>query len=219
MPDFEEGGGIYTQSLRIFKRKGRVNRKTPAPIHMLEQIGPLQGDLGTSDGTRESNHPPPLQVGLFCAEAIGFFLLLRFGDMGALKRREIALLTDEDGDIVLRVELHRSKTDQYNEGQVNVAKSIGRPVFPASAFSRRLPLRPPDSQEDGPVSNLAIRAALSRWLKCAAVRQNMGRAKVGTHTIRAGGESFMFDMGFELEVTKRWGGGFQPRFANTSGAR
>lgn len=107
MPDFKEGGGRYTQALRSFKRQSRVNRKIPASTPMFEYVESLQGDLGTRDGDQHIYPPRPIALCLFCADVIGFFYLLRAGELEALKWGDVELLIDLCANIVLRVELPR----------------------------------------------------------------------------------------------------------------
>ena len=122
--------------------------------------------------------------------------MLRVGELEALKWRDFELLTDMGGDIVLRVGLPRSQTDQYNERHAKVLKSLDLPLCPVTDFSRWPSIRSPGSQEDDPISNLATRVKLARTLKRAAISQNLGRAKSGAHSLRAGGASLKFAMCF-----------------------
>lgn len=83
---------------------------------MIEYVESTQGDLSTRDDDQPSAPPRPIDVGRFCADAIGFCFLLRLGELEALKWGDFELLTDMGGDILLRVELPRSQTAHHNEG-------------------------------------------------------------------------------------------------------
>ena len=180
----------------------------------MEGIESLQIDLGTGAGGRPSAQGIPLSIGEFCAASVGFSLPLRVGALASLKWCDTALLTDQDGATVLRIELPRSKTDQYNEGRVKSLKSIGRHLRPAEVFSRWLSLRSPASQEEGPVFRRALRAKLTGVLKHDAAFWDIDRARVGTHSMREGVEALTFDMGFEPDVIKRWGRRIPTAFRN-----
>lgn len=83
-----------------------------------------------------------------------------------------------DGDIVLRLMLPKSKTDQYNEGQVMVIRSIDRPLCPVTAFASAIHAAPA-SQEDDPAFTRPLRLKLALVLKSEAVSLDMDNAKWG----------------------------------------
>lgn len=62
--------------------------------------------------------------------------------------------------------------------------------------------------------SLSIRAKLARAPKRAAISLNLEHAKVGTHSLRAGGAALMFAMWFELEGIKRRGRRLATAFRN-----
>ena len=71
----------------------------------MERVESLKGDFCIMIGGRPSAPPRPLAVGLLCAAVAFIFYLIRVAEREALKWRDVALLTDLDGDIVLRIAL------------------------------------------------------------------------------------------------------------------
>lgn len=73
------------QVLRSFKRQCRASRKTHVAIPTIESVASLQISSGATIGGRPCDPPRTVAVGLFCAAVIGFFYLLRLGELEALK--------------------------------------------------------------------------------------------------------------------------------------
>ena len=81
---------------------------------MIVRIDSLQNDMGTGAGDLLSTPLRSLSIGVFCDASMGFPSLLRVGVCESESPRwyDAALLTDQDGDTVLRIELPRSKPSQ-----------------------------------------------------------------------------------------------------------
>ena len=117
MPDFTLGGGRYNQVLKSVRRNGRVNRKIPAVLEIMWEIESQQ---------RPDN---PKSIGVACAALVGFFLLLRVGELEGLRWADVSLSIDKDGSACLQLTLPRSQTDQYNDGHVKVLTIANRPYI------------------------------------------------------------------------------------------
>ena len=55
---------------------------------------------------------------------------------------DVSLSIDSDGDACLRLELPRSKNDQYNEGHVKRLKGTNRPLCPVRSLGRWVGIQP-----------------------------------------------------------------------------
>ena len=84
MPDFTDGGGRRARSLRSFKRQGRTDRKIPVAITTLGMVDSLQSALGARIGDRPCAPSRTVAIGVFCESEIGFFYILRVGELSAL---------------------------------------------------------------------------------------------------------------------------------------
>ena len=118
------------------------------------------------------------------------------------------LSTDSDGDFCIRLEFPRSKTDQYNEGHIERLKGANHPLCPVRSFGRWVS-RPPTNRLDSetPVFCRDLRHSLARSLKLSAVSVGVDFKRVSNHSIRSGGGSLMFSVGFEIDIIKmrgRW---------------
>ena len=118
---------------------------------------------------------------------------------------DATLSTDDDGELCLRLLLPMSKTDQYNEGHAKTLKTCDHPLCPVLGYARRVTMRRETSNDDDLVFSSPIRKLLPRTLKLAAVSFGMGHTRISNHSLRAGGASQMFAVGFEMEIIKRWG--------------
>ena len=145
MPDFALCGGRYRQVLKCVRRNSRVNRQGPVALEILADLSSQQ-------------HPDDHQsTGIACAAIVGFFYLLRVGELENLRRTDASLSTDQDGGACLQLTLPRSKTDQYSEGHVKVIKGSSHPLCPVRAMGRWMGIQPDGKVEgDDPVCLTAI---------------------------------------------------------------
>ena len=194
MPDFTLGGGRYTQVLKGCRRGSRVSRKIPVTLEMLQTA--LVQDQGSEY----------LSAGVACAALMGFFFLLRVGEMEGMNWRDVSLFADEDGDACLGIELPKSKTDQYNEGHIKRLKGPNRPLCPVRAMGKWMGIQTRGrSSDENKVSPANLRSILARTLKFAATSLGIDYKRVSNHSLLSGGASCMFAAGSEMEIIKRWG--------------
>ena len=117
--------------IKSARRSHTANRKIPATIPMLERLGFLHRDT-----------PCLVTAGLFCAAVVGFFFLLRIGEMEQLRWNEVSVFYDDEGDMALNVTIPRSETDQFNQGHEQVSKSRHRRLCPVLVFQHWSSLKP-----------------------------------------------------------------------------
>ena len=165
----------YAQALRISQRQSGISRKTPVTTPTLERIETLQDDQRR------------LSLGLCCGEVVGFSMILRVGELEALKWRGAALLNAQDGDAALRIESPRSKTDQYDEGHVGALEVTNRRMCAVWDFPRWVALRPSNQQAEDHARDRIYRKKLDAALKMADAYHNIDNAKLGAQSLRDGG--------------------------------
>ena len=194
MPDFTLGGGRYTQVLKCMRRNSRVQRKKPVTLEMLTYVDSLR---------QPEDHQ---SIGISCAATVGFFFLLRVSELEKLRWIDVSLFIDQDGDACLRLTLPQSKTDQYNEGHVKVLKGTSHPLCPVRAMAQWAGIQCEGKTEgEQLVFPQNIRKALAYTLKLSAVFVGDDHHRISNHSLRSGGASLMFSVGFEMEIIKRWG--------------
>ena len=135
----------------------------------------------------------------------GVFLLLRVGELEGMRRADVSLSIDTDGDSILRPDPTRSKTDHYNAGHAKVIKGADRPLFPVRGFARWLGIRHSDNPDDTPLFNRNRRMVLAHSLNLAASIVGIDQERVTDRAIRSFGASLMSDVGFEMEIAIRRG--------------
>lgn len=102
-------GGRYDHVLKSNRRDCSVNRKIHAAVEMIALISSQQNDEN------------PQSIGIARSSLIGVFLLRAIG-LGGMRWMDASLSIDSDGAACLRLELPRSKTDQYNKWHVESLK-------------------------------------------------------------------------------------------------
>ena len=122
MPDFTLGGGMCTQVLKSIRRGIRANHKIHAATEMIAYIA------------QQQCVEDPRTTGIACAALVGFFFLMRVGELECLRWMDVSLSTDSDGDVCLRLEFPRSKTYQYNECHINRLKGANQSAFSPFEF-------------------------------------------------------------------------------------
>ena len=176
VPDFTLGGGRYAQVLKSARRNSRASRKIPATLDMLSEVA-LHRNPETIQG-----------VGIACDAVVGFFILLRVGELESLRRMDASLSIDDEGDSCLMLSLPLSKTDQNNEGHIKVLKATNRPLCPVRHMDLWMGMRPDAKLGDESLAfNRNVRGSLSHALKLAAVAVGADRERVSNRSLRSGG--------------------------------
>ena len=142
---------------------------------------------------------------LACAVLMGFLFFLRVSELEKLTWNKVELDADIDGDPTLTIVLVSSKTDQFNEGEKKVLKSLQSPLCPVRMLSQWKTLRDASSNPKAEVFGGHLREKLTAALRLAGMECNVEGSRLGTHSVRSGGASAMFTAGYEVEVIKRWG--------------
>ena len=173
----------------------------PETLEMLDRLESLMGDEGW-----------PSAVGARCADIVGFLFLLRVSEHEQLCWNEASIIRDDEGDMSARLEIPRSKTDQYNQGHVEILKVADRPLYTARDFSRWLRLDHRLDQGDVPPFLCNVRKTLSTALKLDAAYRNVDHSRISNHSLRSGRAALMFSVGLDVEVVKRRGMFLPPTF-------
>ena len=112
---------------------------------------------------------------------------------------------DIDGEDILTLILHKSKTDQFNEGRRKVLKSLHINLFPVRMTALWRNTTCLDAARNGAVFGSNLRTRIAALLRIAGTQCNVDGSRLGTHSLRSGGSPAMFTAGYEVEVIKRWG--------------
>ena len=84
-PDFAIGGSRYAQVRKSLSRNSRANRKLPVNLDMMTHIVGNQNDAN------------PQSAGIGRSALVGFFFLLRVGDLEGLSWAGVSISTDFEG--------------------------------------------------------------------------------------------------------------------------
>ena len=196
LDDFTKFGGRYQQVLKGMRREHKTNRKIPFSVDMIDWIYTHYLAVDMANTARAE---------LYAATVIGFFFLLRVGELENLRRSDVTLAKDENNDDVITVIIRHSKTDQYNAGNYKTLKAIPGPLCPVKAVARLITLQSWEEESDGRVFGKWLRNRLSAILRLAGSAIGVPASRVGNHSLRSGGATAMWRAGYDIEVIKRWG--------------
>ena len=194
--DFSKTGGRYRQVLRGLKRGRETARKSPFSYEMLL----LSHDVFLKQGL---GNPPRIE--LFSAAILGFFFLLREGELGKLRTSDIRLGKDAQGEDHVATTIRNSKTDQLNEGDFKTLKSIDGVLCPVKAVARLMTSKQWPCQSEDKGFGHWVRNRLSEMSRLAGASVGVQAPRIGNHSLRSGGAADMWRPGYEVEITKRWG--------------
>ena len=194
---FAKEGGRYKEVLKSLMRGTSVNRKIPFGLDLLQWAY----EQSVVAGGLDSN----VQDELLCASTLGFYYLLRVGEIEGLRMKDIRLNIDDDGDTTLTIHIISSKTDQYNDGAFKTLKSVPEPICPVKMWSKFMSSVTYDTLSAQKIFPPGIRSRLTVFLRLAGVSNGIASSRIGNHSLRSGGATAMFQAGYDIEVIKRWG--------------
>ena len=142
---------------------------------------------------------------LICAVLLGFFFLLLIEEIEQLTWENAQLGTDVEGDQTITVEIAKSKTDQYNEGEFKVLKAMVHKLCPVKMFAKWIADGKGNIAGSKRISTPGLRTRVAVLFRMAGTACGYDASRMGSHSIRSGGASAMFAAGYEVEVIKRWG--------------
>ena len=202
-----------------------VARKFPVTVEMLRAILRELSPLGV-DGRPVKHQAPAMgshedDTVVYTAVVTGFFYLLRsseylyldgvgFDDKKAVRGEDAQLVGDR-----LTLRIRGSKTDQYNLGCVRSQHRSGDdlvcPVRAWEALFAAFPAR----RLGGSESHLPVfrfkdgsgfhRSAMQAWLERGAVAEGLPPGRYGSHSLRIGGATALYNACREVETVKRYG--------------
>ncbi|CAE8616995.1 unnamed protein product [Polarella glacialis] len=100
-----------------------------------------------------------------------------------------------------------SKTDQYNLGCMRSQHRVGGVMCPVGAMRiwQRIVVGPDSAIFCENKNNEILRIRLQVWLKAAAAGVGLPPDRVGTHSLRVGGATALYNAGWELGAIQRFG--------------
>ena len=194
--DFTKFGGRYLQVLKGMKRQRRVSRKIPFSLDMAEWMyrNFLAPDMANQ-----------MRIELYTATVLGFFFLLRIGELEKLRMSDVQLGRGEDLNEIITIHIRNSKTDQFNEGDFKTLSAIPGIACPVKAMARLISSRDWDHQSDKQIFGGWLRNRLCATLRLVGVAIGIPASRIGNHSLRSGGVTAMWRAGYDIETIKRWG--------------
>ena len=126
-----------------------------------------------------------LGVELFAATGVGFFYLLRVGEISNLRMKDIRI-EREGTSTYLNLHIRGSKTDQYNLGGQKRVGEVGRPLCPLVAVAAYLSVIEWGQNSSLPLFGPNIRGRITNLMKLAATSNHVDASRIGTHSLRSG---------------------------------
>ena len=200
-PDFSKRSGRYKQVLKSVGEDDITMRNYPFNLELTQWV---KDEVATrkADGISrpETNHGAEQ----FAAMAVGFFYLLRVGEIDNLRMKDSGIET-EGAVTFINLHIQGRKTDQHNVGDKKRVMEVGGLIFHITAMAQYFP-----SFDWGPNSNALlfgpdIRGRWTSLMKLDASSNNVNASRIGAHSIRSGGAKAMFVAGYDAEAIRRRG--------------
>ena len=194
------------------RRAGAAARKLPANSDLLEAVA---GHLKLGQGGRPVH---PRDAAIWAHICLAYFFLLRNGEATALKpsdvrpRRDGAYVDRWGAEDEVAVLISGSKVDQLNAGCIRTQERAGGLLCPSDAVRRLVRASPwlLDEKYQGPLcSEDGIhpirREEIQEWLRVGAAEVGTPADRVGTHSLRIGGATALYALGWSFGHIQRFG--------------
>jgi hypothetical protein len=199
---------VKVASRALGRVQGEKDKKIPSTSSMLEWLGSnlKLGQFGSPQ--------VPGEMRVWTAIVLGFFFLLRVSELLEVRFEDVQPRRGEewcadwaraDAATIL---IRGSKTDQFNLGCLRTQHRVGGVLCPVGVMRLWASLSPADETVlnlQGPHAHRDGRLAIQAWLKAAATATGLPAARVGTHSLRIGGATALYNAGWELGAIQRFG--------------
>ena len=150
----------------------------------------------------------PREVKVWVSLCLGFFFLLRISEIEAIQFEDVQprksdqwhhQWTEAEAASIL---IRGSKTDQLNLGCIRTMHRVGGVFCPVGAMKlwSTVCSTSPDHEKLG-----VLRTDIQMWLRCAAGADGIPADRIGTHSLRVGGATALFNAGYDLTMIQRFG--------------
>jgi integrase len=197
---------VATKALK--RVQGEKEKKIPVTIGMLNWLADNL-HLG-QDGTPRDHD----EVRVWIAIVLGYFFLLRVSELLELRQEDVQArrgdewCTDWQRADSVTVLIRGSKTDQYNLGCLRSQHRVGGTLCPVGVMKMWGSLAHGDEpifDAQGPHAKRDGRTRIQNWLRVAAAAVGLPAHRVGTHSLRIGGATALYNAGWELGAIQRFG--------------
>ncbi len=158
--------------------------------------------------------PDADETRVWVAIVLGYFFLLRVSELLELRQEDVQARRGEEwcSDWALAdsatVLIRGSKTDQFNLGCLRSQHRVGGTLCPVGAmklWARVAHGDEPIFDAKGLHAKRDGRTRIQNWLRTAATAVGLPPGRVGTHSLRIGGATALYNAGWELGAIQRFG--------------
>jgi integrase len=200
-------------ALKSLKKEGAQGaRKMPVDRRSLARIAGAM-NLGQVGRTNDPSH-----AAVWAHICLAFFFLLRHSEAQALRADHVKPMRKGDHvnkwgeEDAVQIMIESSKCDQLNAGCIRTQGRVGGIMCPAWAVRNLRKVFPTVAQEgyDGPLCtedgiHPIHRDSIQAWLKYGAEANGIPADRIGTHSLRIGGATALYNIGWECWKIQRFG--------------
>jgi hypothetical protein len=194
------------------RKSGATVRKLPATAELLEATAKR---LRLGQGGAPVH---PKDAAIWAHLCLAFFFLLRNGEVDALRpgdvrpRRNGIYMEAWGAEDEVGVLISGSKVDQLNAGCIRTQERVGGLLCPSEALRKLFKVCPELLQEGyaGPLCSgdgvhPISREEIQGWLRAGAADTGVPPERIGTHSLRIGGATALYAMGWSFGHIQRFG--------------
>ena len=196
------GPRVRTAAKALKRARGHQRRRLPVTPKMMEWLG-RHMKLG-----QDGSPADPRDIRVWIAICLGYFFLLRISEVEELQYEDVQPRKGDEwyhqwtGADAASVLIRGSKTDQFNLGCIRTMHRAGGVFCPVGVMKLWSTLC---SADPGCEKLRVRREDIQLWLRLAAAEEGIPVDRVGTHSLRVGGATALFNAGYDLGMIQRFG--------------
>ena len=176
--DFNTGGWRFNQVTRSLKSERKSNSKRPSAYDAPQWL------------YNEFLWIPPkseARCEIMCAIVQGFFCLIRIVEIEQCARGAVTIGRGRDGGNIATLVPTRSKTNQFNDGDVEILKTVRNSMRPVNMVGRWLFTPRTSNRGDGSQFRPHLRTRVTSALRLEGAACGLEGSRFRSHSLRIGG--------------------------------
>lgn len=124
--------------------------------------------------------------------------------------QDIHMGKDGENETAVTIYIKSSKTDQYNLGAFKTLKCVPCEVWHVKMWAKYMQTIDYQPNSTRRIFTPNLRVRMDVFFRMIGSTNGIPASRIGNRSLQSGGAAAMFQAGFDVELSKHWGGGVQP---------